>query len=278
MFISSEDAAPKFEEKTLVLTSVSVGNVGQLSADLLISTLSMKRIGYIHHESILPMVGNDPFASVDATTCKIVTSCEVYESMLQKLVVIQQRAPFIKGKRPCFRNWLVQWIKENKFKMVVILTSTHAHERIDVQLQGSQFRYIASSQIEEQFGDVFKNLHHWNMLERRTKFPAPSPIDQPVGEVKELYLPGGGIAKSLFEDLCDAGVPTAMLLMFCAEGDNVQEAITLTDQLNTWLKLVDFHKKTLDNTLMAEPSLNDWKIPLSWKLFFGSRVDQTLFH
>jgi len=21
-----------------------------------------------------------------------------------------------------------------------------------------------------------------------------------------------------------------------------------------------------------------WKIPVSWKLFFGSRVDQTLFH
>ncbi|KAL3860700.1 hypothetical protein ACJMK2_010791 [Sinanodonta woodiana] len=214
MFISSEDASPNFEEKTLILTSVSVGNVGQLSADLLISTLSMKRIGYIHHESILPMVGNDPFASVGATTCNIVTSCEVYESMQKKLVVIQQRAPFIKGKRPCFRNWLVQWIKDSKFKMVVILTSTHAHERIDVQLQG-----------------------------------------------------------------CNAGVPAAVLLIFCAEGDNVQEAIILANQLNIWLQLTDFHKKTLDNTwTLTEQSLNNWKIPMSWKLFFGSKVDQTLFH
>jgi predicted ATP-grasp superfamily ATP-dependent carboligase len=42
----------------------------------------------------------------------------------------------LQGKRGLFRNWLVQWIKENEFKRVVIATSSSAEERLDVQLQG----------------------------------------------------------------------------------------------------------------------------------------------
>jgi proteasome assembly chaperone 2 len=57
---------------------VSVGNVGQLAADLIISTLWMDRIGYIMHEAITPAVGNNPFAHADAdsTACKLTTCCE----------------------------------------------------------------------------------------------------------------------------------------------------------------------------------------------------------
>ena len=56
--------------------AVSVGNVGQLAVDMVISTLWMERIGYIYHDSILPLVGNDPFAHPESVACKIVTSCE----------------------------------------------------------------------------------------------------------------------------------------------------------------------------------------------------------
>ena len=56
--------------------AVSVGNVGQLAVDMVISTLWMERIGYIYHDSILPLVGNDPFAHPESVSCKIVTSCE----------------------------------------------------------------------------------------------------------------------------------------------------------------------------------------------------------
>ena len=40
---------------------VSVGNVGQLAVDLMISTLKMKKVGHIHDESITPVIGNDPY-------------------------------------------------------------------------------------------------------------------------------------------------------------------------------------------------------------------------
>jgi len=55
---------------------VSVGNVAQLTADLYISTLTLHKAGYIQHPSIVPLVGGDPFAHPEATSCKVVTACE----------------------------------------------------------------------------------------------------------------------------------------------------------------------------------------------------------
>ena len=40
---------------------VSVGNVPQLAADLIINTLRLSRAGYFQHAGLLPLVGNDAF-------------------------------------------------------------------------------------------------------------------------------------------------------------------------------------------------------------------------
>ena len=58
--------------------TVSVGNVGQLTADLLINTLYMNRVGYFYDDCFLPMVGNDPFAhSFDTQKyCNLTTAVE----------------------------------------------------------------------------------------------------------------------------------------------------------------------------------------------------------
>ena len=42
---------------TLVVADVSRGNVGQLAADLLITTLQMRRVGYFNDPDVLPAVG-----------------------------------------------------------------------------------------------------------------------------------------------------------------------------------------------------------------------------
>ena len=46
--------------------SVSVGNVGQLTCDLIINTLQMKKVGYFCPKCFLPVVGNNPFYSSNA--------------------------------------------------------------------------------------------------------------------------------------------------------------------------------------------------------------------
>jgi len=44
-----------------VQPAVSVGNVGQLACDLLISTLNSRRVGYLYDDSTVPVAGSDPF-------------------------------------------------------------------------------------------------------------------------------------------------------------------------------------------------------------------------
>ncbi|XP_048778809.2 proteasome assembly chaperone 2-like [Ostrea edulis] len=272
--VDNKDAnSTLFEGYTLIVPAVSVGNVGQLAADLLISTMWLERCGFIYHDSILPLVGNDPFAHPEADVCKVVTSCEVYHSKLHQMVVIQQRAPFVKGRMPSFRHWLTSWIKENKFEKVVILSSMHAHERLDVQLQGSQFRYVATPDLEAQHKERFSHeALQWTTLEQRPT------LSESGNTENSVYLPGGGIARSLFEQCLNEDIPTIILLVFCAEGDNAQDAVKLAYNLNLWLDLIDFKAKyDLDGKTIIKPATT-WKIPSSWRLLFGTAVDQTLFH
>lgn len=37
--------------------------MGQLAVDLIVSTLNMKRMGYIHTDCLIPMAGNNPYAT-----------------------------------------------------------------------------------------------------------------------------------------------------------------------------------------------------------------------
>lgn len=279
MFVSADKKPRNFNGHILIVPALSVGNVAQLAADLLISTLTMHRCGFIQHSSILPLVGSDPFAHPEATSCKIVTCCEVFESVEHQVLIIQQRAPFVKGRRGLFRKWLVDWIKEQKFKRVVIATSSSAQERLHTQLEGPQFRFVASPHIEEGFGDMFRNFYEWTELERRQSFPAPSVLDEGAEDkAGELYIPGGGITKTLYQDLCSE-VPVVVFLMFCAEGDNAIEAFELANRLNRWLNLIMFHSRSIvDANEEAIVRYSQWKVPISWKLFYGSKFDQTLFH
>ena len=57
--------------------SVSVGNVGQLTVDLIVSTLHMDRVGYLTTDAVYPIIGNDPFSTRGSRgKCLLVTAIE----------------------------------------------------------------------------------------------------------------------------------------------------------------------------------------------------------
>lgn len=60
-FISETDQKPSFDQFELLVAVPSLGNVGQLAADILISNFAAKRVGYLYTKYILPVVGNDPY-------------------------------------------------------------------------------------------------------------------------------------------------------------------------------------------------------------------------
>ncbi|KAI0211933.1 Proteasome assembly chaperone 2 [Lamellibrachia satsuma] len=253
---------------TLIVPSVSVGNVGQLTVDLIVSTLHMDRIGYLSTDAVYPVVGNDPFSTKGSSDkCQLVTAIEVYECTDKKITVVQQRAPLVRGKRKQFVSELCHWIQTCNFTKVIIVTSSFSHERVDTQIAGTQLRFLLSPVLETREGVTLRDHLHWLELEHRCPLTGglqdgPSSEDSGQGEI---FLPGAGFAKDLFETLASADVCVALLMLFCSEGDNAMDAIQLATALNTWLSLISLKTK------------QSWRIPPSWKLQYGSTFEQILY-
>lgn len=262
MFVPSQKSPSDLTGFTLIMPVVAVGNVGQLAADLIISTFNMNRVGHIHTDCLIPMAGINPYSSRKEDADGVHTAAEVYMSREMKLAVLQIRSPVIQKRAKKFRQVLISWIKASGFSRTIVLSSSHAYQRDDRQLQGSPLRYLVTPSMLKLSEAALKELG-WLEMERVQAFPG---LTDGSAEPR-LYIPGGGITKGLYTDSCAEDVPLAVLLLFCSEGDNIPDAFTITNHLNSWLHLLDNPSE--------DP--NKWKIPPSWTLMFGSGIPPALF-
>ncbi|MEQ2184486.1 hypothetical protein GOODEAATRI_008435 [Goodea atripinnis] len=242
MFISSQSSPAAFKGFTLVMVSltvnpagasrpaVAVGNVGQLAVDLLVSTLNMSRAGYFHTDCLIPMAGNNPYASCKEDAEELHTPAEgstrSQSSFSIHWVGTCHTFPIL------FQ--LVSWIKASGFSRTVVLSSSHSYQRDDQQLQGTPLRYLITPSLLTASADALKELG-WREMERIPAFPGVKDADAEP----RLCIPGGGITKGLYTDSCDEDLPLAVLLLFCSEGDNIPDAFALVNHLNDWLRLLD---------------------------------------
>jgi len=267
VYISTTSEEKDWTEYNLIVPAVSVGNIGQLVADLIISTLSPALVGYFYCDSVLPIVGNDPFTEHTPTTttlpCRLTTAVEVYECKASRVVIVQQRASCIKGRSREFVNELATWIKTCGFRQIFLLTSVFAHERRDSQLTETQLRCVLTEEAAKkgvQIPEGQLQLEH-RSDDHHLRSEAMRPVVDP-------FLPGGGIATRFYAKCVEEQLSAVVLLIFCAEGDNVSDALALASSANAWLHLI--HTEADQQSPM-------WKIPPSWKLLFGSQFDRTLF-
>uniref|UniRef100_A0A8C6DBE6 Proteasome assembly chaperone 2 n=1 Tax=Moschus moschiferus TaxID=68415 RepID=A0A8C6DBE6_MOSMO len=94
MFLPCGHSVPDLAGCTLLMPAVSVGNVGQLAIDLIISTLNMHKIGYFYTDCLVPMVGNNPYATAEENSAELSINAEVYALPSKKLVTLQFRSIF----------------------------------------------------------------------------------------------------------------------------------------------------------------------------------------
>ncbi|EXB63642.1 hypothetical protein L484_026984 [Morus notabilis] len=120
------------ECSTLVLPALSIGNVGQLALDLLVSTMRAERIGYLDTPFVLPCVGNDAY--VPTPQGHLALPLEAYESPSNALTLLQQRSPIVKGTIIEFAKNLADFAAASGKKHVVLLSSLDfgRWQRIDV--------------------------------------------------------------------------------------------------------------------------------------------------
>ncbi|CAL1284389.1 unnamed protein product [Larinioides sclopetarius] len=245
----NENIETCLENYTLILPSISVGNVGQLAIDLLLNNLNVKNVAHIHHPSFLPLVGPDPF---DPNCTKLTTSCQLYICEEKKIALIQHRSPLILRKVPEYRTFLISFIKEHKFKRTVLLCSSFSQFFTIEDLQGVSAHYLSSSAFSDD--GIFSQLS-WK------KFALPAKVDPS----ETSAIPGGGIAKSLLEDCEKESIPLVVLILVCSEGNNYPEAFQMVERLNNWLSLKQ----------NGDPE--KWKMPISWTLPYGSEAPNTIY-
>ncbi|RWS31754.1 proteasome assembly chaperone 2-like protein [Leptotrombidium deliense] len=93
------DEKRDWSDFTFILPVVAVGNVGQLAVDILLSSLLEKQkckfVGRFVSDALLPVGGPNAY-SLFFKSNEVMTTCQLYECVDHKLVIMQQRAP-------CFR-------------------------------------------------------------------------------------------------------------------------------------------------------------------------------
>uniref|UniRef100_A0A2I3FQW1 Uncharacterized protein n=1 Tax=Nomascus leucogenys TaxID=61853 RepID=A0A2I3FQW1_NOMLE len=114
MFVPCGESSPDLAGFTFLMPAVSVGNVGQLATDLIISTLNMSKI-----------VGNNPYATAEGNSTKLSINAEVYSLPSRKLVAFQLRSIFIKSWKLLFGSGLPPALFGSSFRFIPYTQNTY---------------------------------------------------------------------------------------------------------------------------------------------------------
>ncbi|KAF9433108.1 Proteasome assembly chaperone 2 [Entomortierella beljakovae] len=289
--------SPGFESSrlkgtTLILPSVSIGNVPQLATDLLLTTLQLDRVGCIEDENVISVLGpaDRPHDAASHSSSEgLSLAVEVFQSKDGKWTIVQQRSPSVRHRSHYYADNLLKFIKESEFRQVVILTSADGARRIDIQLRsGSPVRYISSPATPSTLIDTIKGLG-LEALEsvpgeedQRREKQREATTSQLAEKVQDMELdvepqlekipkiPHGGIARRL-HSLCQSeGVAVLTIVKFAMEGDNAPDAIFLANVFNAIFKV---YVPTEQQALSGE----GWKMPKSWDSLYGNTHHQDMY-
>ncbi|KIR63636.1 proteasome assembly chaperone 2 [Cryptococcus bacillisporus CA1873] len=222
-----------FASSTLILPAVSLGNVPQLTADLLIFSLGLKRVGFVGKGDTVA-----PFAGRGEKGGEIVTGgVEVYGQEGSELYVIQQRSPTLKSQKDRHITLLKTFINSNAFGAVLILTSLDSAIQNDAQLLTPYQRIIPPS---------LSSLP--SQLQKIQNIPPLSlSLSQPATSVQNItssyppFLPAAGLTRRLLTALLEekTSMPHGAIAAWCVEGDNRGDSRSFADMVLYVLDLQD---------------------------------------
>ncbi|KAJ1382947.1 Proteasome assembly chaperone 2, eukaryotic [Sesbania bispinosa] len=237
---------------TLILPALSIGNVGQLATDLLISSMGSERVGYLDDPYVLP--------------------CIAYESPSNALTIIQQRSPVIKGMMLDFAKNLADFIAGSGKKHIIVLSSLDfgKWQKVDMSSANSN----GSDENCEQLGwkklqEYDPSQKHWKYLSNLAEGNATREDIIPVeDELEEENYYASLPFAALFSFLKAKGLKVTCLLCYCSEGDNISDAFQLADAACKLLRL-------------SHPTSGieggKWRVPLSWMSVYGPPPDVSIF-
>ncbi|RCK66872.1 Proteasome assembly chaperone 2 [Candida viswanathii] len=251
---------PDLTTSTLLIPSISLGNIPQLTIDLLIHTFAFVKLGTLDDLYLYPFASPQDYATTATTTTTTAVSAqrgiahavEVYHCAALRVCLVQQRSPILPG---CVDNYVTQtvmpFVKASGFKKVVVLDS----------LDAGVFEHVHAGDIEVYSSEILLSksleslkLSNETVLENEDEKEKDQHSDYVRCLLREFDLPRGEASKSDAE-LNDVDV--SVLVSFVYEGDNFYDGEKLAD------KVIDF--------LGVEKKAERWVRPISW---FGAYGDK----
>ncbi|XP_021850862.1 uncharacterized protein [Spinacia oleracea] len=280
-FVVEKGKEPHTECSTLILPALSIGNVGQLALDLLITSMGTEKVGYLDDPNILPCVGNDAFGPIP--NGDLALPLEVYDSTSNKLTCVQQRSPVVKGMMVQFAQNLADFAVAAGMKHVVVLSSLDfgRWKKVDMS-SGMPIHYLSSTNPDGSDDDCeklgWKRLQEYSPSQRRWQHLSAVAegnsveedsitFDDDLEEDDDYYasLPFA----ALFSCFKARGLKVTCLLCYCSEGDNIGDSYNLAEAACRVLGL-----RTSDRNANE---VGGWVTPLSWKSVYGPPPDMWMF-
>ncbi|KAL0676465.1 hypothetical protein Bca4012_004446 [Brassica carinata] len=222
------------------LPALSIGNVGQLAVDLLVSSTGADRVGYLDDPYLLPCVGNDAYGPLPCG--EISLPLEVYESPSTATTLAQQRSPVAKGMMIKFAENIADFAASSGKKHVIVLSSLdfqRLHHNLDMS-RGPQVYYLSNAEANgrdehcERLG--FGRLNEYDsegrcwkylcsVFDENCKEELTFPSEDELEDID--YYPSLPFA-ALFSAFKARGLKVTCLLCYCSEGDNIPDAFLLT--------------------------------------------------
>ena len=220
-------------DSTLLVATVSIGNVGQLACEQLLAQTKHQLVGYLHDPNVLPCFGHDPFRQRRASPA---VSLELYrlEDTPLNVYVLQQRAPAQIGRQTAFAENMVSWMLKCQFKRVIISGSVEADARQDAQIKDRRCWYLHACQPHVAELDQLGLQPLTNELEVRYRIRCGNRVRTLiVQDLKSRVLPPW----SLLSECSKREIDAVAVLSFSEEGDNLQDGVEQARALRSLLSL-----------------------------------------
>ena len=259
VFLPADPAGPRpaFAGATLVVGDVSRGNVGQLAADLLITTVKMERVGYFDDPDVLPAVGMD--------RGKLCVNTELFGAPGDSLFVLQQRSPSIPSREAAYGKRLAAWMRTCGFAQVVVLSSLPAEMRKD-QLLGNGEQQISVG-VCGAAGEARQRAEAlgWRCI----AFDADSHVS---GETEWMHQTlvrreATPLSSALLLASTEDGGEVVCVFAWAAEGDNFQDGIQMASRINDYLSILPPN----------EQGQVGWKLPDSWRAMLTQNAPRPVY-
>mmetsp|Transcript_25551 Transcript_25551/g.61549 ORF Transcript_25551/g.61549 Transcript_25551/m.61549 type:complete len:276 (-) Transcript_25551:91-918(-) len=256
---------------TLVMPAVSVGNVGQIAIDLLISTAKLKKVGYWYSAETVSTVCNDPLATkANRVKGRIALSVEFFESEKRKVVLMQRRAPLLKGGIKSFSAAVLQWAKKMGFERILLASSSPAY--VTEESQSQKFWTLSANEdakMEKTLADLKLSMKSFTNSTNEEKGTEPS--QSPSPSIKEMLQYNTEITTELLNQAGEARTKILAVLAQVNEGDNLCDGKEMAVVLNSVLSTVSGSESFFSKTE------GKFRVPFAYGHVYGPEPDRRIF-